>query len=163
MILAAHLMVVVACRSEEVLFLSRLLLDHPASNSRSSIASHLPPISDFVFLDLTSFHLAIVSGSYQPSNSLMLDFYAYYKQATEGTERGSRPSFWDVINRAKWDAWNRLGDMPKEEAMQRYVDGLNKVTNEVAIRFLSPSTHLLVLVACCEDGDGSIGCENNFP
>ncbi|BES95480.1 Acyl CoA Hypothetical protein protein [Nesidiocoris tenuis] len=73
------------------------------------------------------------NGSYQPSNSLMLDFYAYYKQATEGTERGSRPSFWDVINRAKWDAWNRLGDMPKEEAMQRYVDGLNKIIETMSL------------------------------
>ncbi|CAB0016025.1 unnamed protein product, partial [Nesidiocoris tenuis] len=79
-------------------------------------------------------------GSYQPSNSLMLDFYAYYKQATEGTERGSRPSFWDVINRAKWDAWNRLGDMPKEEAMQRYVDGLNKAikTRGVKLNQMAP-------------------------
>lgn len=68
-----------------------------------------------------------VSGSYQPSNELMLRFYGFYKQATEGPAVGTRPGFWDVIKRAKWDAWARLGNMSKEEAMQRYVDELNKV------------------------------------
>lgn len=33
--------------------------------------------------------------------------------------------------RAKWDAWNRLGDMPKEAAMQKYVDELKKVRANV--------------------------------
>lgn len=69
----------------------------------------------------------LTAGSYQPSSELMLRFYGYYKQATEGVARGQRPPFWDVVRRAKWDAWAKLGNMSKEEAMIRYVEELNKV------------------------------------
>lgn len=73
------------------------------------------------------------NGSYQPSNTLMLNFYAYFKQATEGPVASPRPSFYNVVGRAKWDAWKRLGDMPKEEAMDRYVDDLNKIIETMAL------------------------------
>lgn len=68
---------------------------------------------------------SIVSGPFQPSNELMLRFYSYFKQATQGPCTGSRPGFWDLVGRAKYDAWKRLGDMSKEEAMARYVDELH--------------------------------------
>ncbi|CAG9573332.1 unnamed protein product [Danaus chrysippus] len=69
------------------------------------------------------------SGSYQPSNELMLRFYSYFKQATEGPCLKDKPGFWDVVNRAKWEAWNKLGDMTKDEAMQAYVNELHKVSD----------------------------------
>lgn len=69
-----------------------------------------------------------VIGAYQPSNDLLLRFYAYYKQATIGPNNQSKPSFWDVVNRTKWQAWHHLGDMPKETAMQEYVNELKKVS-----------------------------------
>ncbi|XP_014240568.1 acyl-CoA-binding domain-containing protein 5A [Cimex lectularius] len=74
------------------------------------------------------------NGSFMPSNDLMLTFYAYFKQATEGWEnRGLCPPFWDVVRRAKWDAWNKLGKMPKEEAMNKYVEQLNKIVETMAL------------------------------
>uniref|UniRef100_A0A0A9VV11 Acyl-CoA-binding domain-containing protein 5 n=1 Tax=Lygus hesperus TaxID=30085 RepID=A0A0A9VV11_LYGHE len=73
------------------------------------------------------------NGSYQPSNELLLDFYAFFKQATEGEKRGGRPPFWEPVNRAKWDAWNRLGALPKEEAMEKYVALLNKIIETMAL------------------------------
>lgn len=66
-------------------------------------------------------------GPYQPSNQMMLRFYGYYKQATEGPCNDPKPSFWDVIRRAKWDAWHRLGDMEKHKAMEHYVFELKQV------------------------------------
>ncbi|XP_058122363.1 acyl-CoA-binding domain-containing protein 5 [Anopheles ziemanni] len=72
------------------------------------------------------------NGPYQPSNDMLLRFYSYFKQATKGKCCERRPGFWDVINRAKWDAWNRLGDMPKEVAMQRYVDELKKIVETMS-------------------------------
>ncbi|XP_067290679.1 acyl-CoA-binding domain-containing protein 5A isoform X2 [Pseudorasbora parva] len=77
------------------------------------------------------------NGSFQPSNDMMLKFYSYYKQATQGPCNIPRPGFWDPVGKAKWDAWNSLGEMPKEEAMAAYVDDLKlilesmPVTNEV--------------------------------
>ncbi|XP_050954217.1 acyl-CoA-binding domain-containing protein 5A isoform X1 [Labeo rohita] len=77
------------------------------------------------------------NGSFQPSNDMMLKFYSYYKQATQGPCNIPRPGFWDPVGKAKWDAWNSLGEMPKEEAMAAYVEDLKlilesmPVTNEV--------------------------------
>ena len=58
---------------------------------------------------------------------MMLKFYGYYKQATEGPCNDVKPNFWDVIRRAKWEAWHKLGDMTEEEAMTCYVDELKQV------------------------------------
>ncbi|XP_075988539.1 uncharacterized protein LOC142984671 isoform X2 [Anticarsia gemmatalis] len=72
------------------------------------------------------------SGSYQPSNELMLRFYSYFKQATEGPCDKPKPGFWDVVNRAKWESWNKLGNMTKDEAMQAYVDELHKIVETMS-------------------------------
>ncbi|KAF6128515.1 acyl-CoA binding domain containing 5 [Phyllostomus discolor] len=67
------------------------------------------------------------NGSFQPTNEMMLKFYSFYKQATEGPCKLSRPAFWDPIGRYKWDAWSSLGDMTKEEAMIAYVEEMKKI------------------------------------
>ncbi|WAR05546.1 ACBD5-like protein, partial [Mya arenaria] len=66
-------------------------------------------------------------GPFQPSREMMLTFYGYYKQATEGPCKLPKPSFWDVVKKAKWDAWNKLGDMKREHAMDKYVEELKKI------------------------------------
>uniref|UniRef100_A0A8C5NC57 ACB domain-containing protein n=1 Tax=Gouania willdenowi TaxID=441366 RepID=A0A8C5NC57_GOUWI len=58
---------------------------------------------------------------------MMLKFYSYYKQATLGLCNTPRPGFWDVVGKAKWDAWNSLGDMSKEAAMAAYVDEMKLI------------------------------------
>lgn len=72
------------------------------------------------------------NGPYQPSNDMLLNFYSLFKQATKGKCCERRPAFWDVVSRAKWDAWNRLGDMSKEVAMQKYVDELKKIVETMS-------------------------------
>ncbi|XP_048237983.1 acyl-CoA-binding domain-containing protein 5-like [Haliotis rufescens] len=67
------------------------------------------------------------NGSFQPSHEMMLRFYGFYKQATEGPCTDVKPSFWDLVKKAKWEAWNKLGDMPREEAMLKYVDALKVI------------------------------------
>ncbi|XP_033849134.2 acyl-CoA-binding domain-containing protein 5 isoform X2 [Acipenser ruthenus] len=67
------------------------------------------------------------NGSFQPSNEMMLQFYSYYKQATQGPCNLPRPGFWDPIGKYKWDAWNGLGDMSREEAMIAYVEEMKKI------------------------------------
>ncbi|XP_020656907.3 acyl-CoA-binding domain-containing protein 5 [Pogona vitticeps] len=71
------------------------------------------------------------NGSFQPSNEMMLKFYSFYKQATQGPCNSPRPGFWDPIGRYKWDAWSALGDMPKEEAMIAYVEEMKKILETV--------------------------------
>lgn len=70
------------------------------------------------------------SGPIKPSNEVKLKFYSYYKQATEGPCELPKPGFWDIVNRAKWDAWNKLENMSKEEAMKNYVDEFVEIMKE---------------------------------
>ncbi|XP_050164395.1 acyl-CoA-binding domain-containing protein 5 isoform X3 [Myiozetetes cayanensis] len=67
------------------------------------------------------------NGSFQPTNEMMLKFYSFYKQATQGPCNIPRPGFWDPIGRYKWDAWSALGNMSKEEAMIAYVEEMKKI------------------------------------
>uniref|UniRef100_A0A8C6I7I9 Acyl-Coenzyme A binding domain containing 4 n=1 Tax=Mus spicilegus TaxID=10103 RepID=A0A8C6I7I9_MUSSI len=71
------------------------------------------------------------NGSYRPSYEEMLRFYSYYKQATMGPCLVPRPGFWDPIGRYKWDAWNRLGKMSREEAMSAYISEMKLVAQKV--------------------------------
>ncbi|XP_055451108.1 enoyl-CoA delta isomerase 2 [Psammomys obesus] len=57
-----------------------------------------------------------------PGNEVKLKLYALYKQATEGPCKVPKPGVFDFVNKAKWDAWNALGSLPKETARQNYVD-----------------------------------------
>ena len=60
--------------------------------------------------------------SERPSNDVLLQLYALYKQATEGDVEGKRPGFTDMVGRAKYDAWAAVKGTATDDAMQRYVD-----------------------------------------
>ncbi|CAE7879966.1 ECI2 [Symbiodinium sp. KB8] len=51
-----------------------------------------------------------------------LKLYALFKQATVGANDTKAPGMLDFVGKAKWDAWTKLGDMSKEDAMQAYID-----------------------------------------
>jgi diazepam-binding inhibitor (GABA receptor modulating acyl-CoA-binding protein) len=56
------------------------------------------------------------------SNEEKLKFYSYYKQATEGDVSIAQPWAVQLEARAKWDAWNSVKGLSKEQAMEAYVD-----------------------------------------
>jgi len=62
------------------------------------------------------------SISERPDNATLLKIYALYKQATEGDNEAKKPSFSDMVGRAKWDAWEKLKDTTTDEAKQQYID-----------------------------------------
>lgn len=57
----------------------------------------------------------------RPDNDTLLKLYALYKQATDGDAAGPKPSFFDFVNTAKYEAWARLRGMRTDEAQQKYV------------------------------------------
>ncbi|KAJ3369867.1 hypothetical protein GGF31_004940 [Allomyces arbusculus] len=59
-----------------------------------------------------------------PSNAEKLRFYALYKQATRGDATGPRPGLFQVVARAKYDAWVALRGTPRAQAMSEYVEML---------------------------------------
>jgi acyl-CoA-binding protein len=52
----------------------------------------------------------------------MLSLYAFYKQATSGDVTGARPVGFDMVGKAKYDAWAKLKGTPEETAMQAYIE-----------------------------------------
>jgi len=61
------------------------------------------------------------------SNEQKLKFYGLYKQSTEGKCTQTAPSRLSIMARAKWSAWNELGNITKEAAMKRYIAEVAKV------------------------------------
>ncbi|KAJ0966727.1 hypothetical protein J5N97_023644 [Dioscorea zingiberensis] len=55
------------------------------------------------------------------SNELQLQLYGLYKIATEGPCTAPQPSAIKITARAKWNAWQKLGAMSPEEAMEKYI------------------------------------------
>jgi len=65
----------------------------------------------------------------RPDNETLLKIYSLYKQATEGDNNGEQPGMFDFVAKAKYEAWNKLKGVSKDDAMQQYVDtieGLKK-------------------------------------
>lgn len=57
----------------------------------------------------------------KPSNTVLLQLYALYKQATEGDVTEARPTGFDFKALAKYDAWKSLAGTSQEAARQQYV------------------------------------------
>ncbi|MDH4090741.1 MAG: acyl-CoA-binding protein [Cyclobacteriaceae bacterium] len=68
----------------------------------------------------------------RPSNEELLQLYALYKQATAGDVSGERPGGFDFKAIAKFEAWEALKGMPKEEAMREYVTLVDKLHQQYA-------------------------------
>ncbi|KAK2144294.1 hypothetical protein LSH36_770g01024, partial [Paralvinella palmiformis] len=71
----------------------------------------------------------LFTGPISPSIDKKLLFYSYYKQAKFGKNPHDQPWAIQFEAKAKWEAWKKLGDMSKEEAMKLYVEEMYKVAN----------------------------------
>lgn len=54
-------------------------------------------------------------------SNVKMQLYGLHKVATEGPCHDHRPMAFKVSSRAKWNAWQRLGNMSPEVAMEQYV------------------------------------------
>lgn len=62
-----------------------------------------------------------------PTNDQLLDLYALYKQGTNGDASGARPGMFDLVGRAKYDAWTKLKGTTKDAAMESYCALVDKL------------------------------------
>jgi diazepam-binding inhibitor (GABA receptor modulating acyl-CoA-binding protein) len=62
----------------------------------------------------------------------LLDLYALFKQATEGDVTGERPGGFDFKAIAKFDAWASRKGTDKEQAMQQYIELVEKLHQNYA-------------------------------
>jgi diazepam-binding inhibitor (GABA receptor modulating acyl-CoA-binding protein) len=76
--------------------------------------------------DLKTRFEASVDGVQQlpqrPDNDTLLVIYSLYKQSTQGDVSGKRPGMLDFVGRAKYDAWAKLKGRTNDQAMQDYID-----------------------------------------
>ncbi len=64
----------------------------------------------------------------RPDNETLLRLYSLFKQSTEGdcqTEPPTNP--FDFVNKAKHEAWSGLTGMSAENAMQEYIELVEKL------------------------------------
>ena len=62
-----------------------------------------------------------------PPTDALLELYSYYKQATDGDAKGSRPGMLDIKGRAKYDAWAKRKGMSKDAAMEAYIKVVDRL------------------------------------
>ena len=72
-------------------------------------------------MDFSSAALRVKNLTKKPSDDIMLQIYALYKQATVGDINTAYPSFWDIVGKAKWNAWKTLEGTNKETAETTYI------------------------------------------
>ena len=58
----------------------------------------------------------------RPSDEELLELYGFYKQATVGDCNVAQPWFYDIKAKAKWNVWNKVKGMSKEEAEKKYIE-----------------------------------------
>lgn len=74
---------------------------------------------------------AVKSLSERPSNDQLLQLYALYKQGTAGDVSGSKPGFFDIAGRAKFEAWEKIKGMSMDDAKAKYVELVRSLGGKV--------------------------------
>ncbi len=76
-------------------------------------------------------------------DELRLALFALHQQATVGPCTEAKPWGWNVVESAKWESWNQLGNMSSVEAMRLYV----KLIEQEQVRLFYPSKCPVVTVS----------------
>ncbi|XP_062578696.1 enoyl-CoA delta isomerase 2-like, partial [Saccostrea cucullata] len=66
----------------------------------------------------------------EPGNDVKLRIYALFKQATNGKCNTQKPGMMDFVGKAKWDAWNSLGDITQDAAKQKYIELVDELAGK---------------------------------
>lgn len=69
----------------------------------------------------------VMSLSNKPGNDILLELYALNKQAELGDVHGDKPVLFDFVGAAKYNAWEQKKGMSQEDAMQQYIDLVNRL------------------------------------
>ncbi|KAH6822185.1 acyl-CoA binding protein 2 [Perilla frutescens var. hirtella] len=98
--------------------------DHSESDSDDDWEGVESTELDEIFSAATAFVAATAAdrAALKVSNDVQLQLYGLYKIATEGPCSAPQPSALKMTARAKWQSWQKLGAMPPEEAMEKYID-----------------------------------------
>ncbi|MGH8861355.1 MAG: acyl-CoA-binding protein [Jatrophihabitantaceae bacterium] len=72
--------------------------------------------------------LDVKTVSSKPGNDDLLALYSLYKQGAVGEASGSKkPGRFDLVGKAKYDAWSKLAGTSADDAKQRYVETVDRL------------------------------------
>ena len=74
--------------------------------------------------------LAVKSLPERPDDNTMLKLYALYKQGSSGDVSGDKPGFFDFVAAAKFEAWEKLQGISRDDAQSSYVELVRKLGAE---------------------------------
>ena len=75
----------------------------------------------------------VMNLSQSPDNDEKLTLYKYFKQATVGDINTARPGMLDFAGKAKWDAWNSVKGVSKNDAEIHYVKHVNDLIKQYGV------------------------------
>jgi len=58
-------------------------------------------------------------------------FMLYSSNLQKDQIQQKKPSMLNVVSKAKWDAWTKLGKINKEEAMRKYIQKITEVAQKI--------------------------------
>ena len=90
---------------------------------------NVDPVDEFCVISIFDEAAQYLSGNsrIKLSTEQKLQFYGLFKQATVGPCDRPKPGLLEMVEKAKWSAWKKLGKMGKEEAVAAYVRLLDQV------------------------------------
>jgi acyl-CoA-binding protein len=63
----------------------------------------------------------------EPTNDEKSKLYGLFKQATVGDVNVAQPYFFDLVGKAKWDAWNKYKGTSQDDAKKKYIKYVDKL------------------------------------
>ena len=78
--------------------------------------------------DLATKHVRSLAGSAKQED--LLYFYGRYKQVTVGPCNAPKPSFYQLTEKSKWNAWQELGQKSRTESQLEYIQRLTELCPE---------------------------------
>ncbi|XP_059470433.1 uncharacterized protein LOC132193653 [Neocloeon triangulifer] len=91
------------------------------------MASHVDVELEASFEAATKFVQATAG---ELDSKLLLQLYGLFKRATAGPCTTAQPSWFQATAKQKWDAWNKVTDLPEAEAKLRYIQLLTSAHPE---------------------------------
>ncbi|KAK6643078.1 hypothetical protein RUM43_004581 [Polyplax serrata] len=85
-----------------------------------------------------------------------LEFYGFYKQATEGPCNRGKPHWYEMTEKQKWEAWSTLNNMDTETAMECYVRLLGEIDPEWRSKPTDGTSACWVHHSCMKSEDETI-------
>jgi diazepam-binding inhibitor (GABA receptor modulating acyl-CoA-binding protein) len=85
-------------------------------------------------IDIEAFEQAAAAAKSlpeRPDDNTMLQLYALFKQGATGDVEGDKPSFFDFVGAAKYEAWEKLKGTDQDDARNQYVELVRKLGGQV--------------------------------